>query len=301
MDFVSADRSRDSEFEAGLKNYNFGVDQINRDITSAIKTDRDREKQTERDIDNTEIFTQIKDAAGNATGLASATATFKNYQDYAGKIAEGVKKAQKSAAATAEKVQQAKATLQTPADQLGGKVGAAAEEGGGALSDASKVADLEKAGKATVNAAKTGGETGALIGKVGTKALKGLGIVGSAAGMGMAIAADANGGWAKMSTADKIGNVAEIGGAGLDMVGVGLEATGIGVPFGLALQGLGTLLQIGSGVEGEIASKTAVDPAKKAAQQEEQEEEAQEAPKQQEIAAVSEAQAGGLGVARQQQ
>jgi hypothetical protein len=119
--------------------------------------------------------------------------------------------------------------------------------------------------------------------------------------MGMAIAADANGGWAKMSTADKIGNVAEIGGAGLDMVGVGLEATGIGVPFGLAIQGLGTLLQIGSGVEGEIASKTAVDPAKKAAQQQEQETEAQEAPKQQEISAVSEAQAGGLGVARQQQ
>ena len=301
MDFVSADRSRDSEFEAGLKNYNFGVDQINRDITKSIQTDRDREKQTERDIDNTEVFTQIKDAAGNATGLASATATFKNYQDYAGKIAEGVKKAQKSAAATAEKVQQAKATLQTPADQLGGKVAAAAEEGGGALSDASKVVDLEKAGKATVNAAKTGEETGALVGKVGTKALKGLGIVGSAAGMGMAIAADANGGWAKMSTADKIGNVAEIGGAGLDMVGVGLEATGIGVPFGLALQGLGTLLQIGSGVEGEIASKTAVDPAKKAAQQQEQETEAQEAPKQQEITAVSEAQAGGLGVARQQQ
>ena len=300
MDFVSADRSRDSEFEAGLKNYNFGVDQVNRDITKSIQGDRDREKQAERDIDNTETFTQIKDAAGNATGIASATATFKNYQEYAGKIAEGVKKAQKSAAATAEKVQQARATLETPADQVGGKVGAAAEEGGGALSDASKVTDLEKAGEATANAAKTGGETGALIGKVGTKALKGLGIAGSVAGMGMAIAADEHGGWSKMSTADKIGNVAEIGGAGLDIVGTVLEATPL-APLGLALQGLGTLAQLGSGIEGEISSKAAVDPAKKAAQQSEQEEEAQEAPKQQEITAVSEAQAGGLGVARQQQ
>jgi hypothetical protein len=119
--------------------------------------------------------------------------------------------------------------------------------------------------------------------------------------MGMAIASDENGGWAKMSTADKLGNVAEIGGAGLDMVGVGLEATGIGVPLGLALQGFGTLLQIGSGLESAISSKEAEAPAKQQAQQQEkQAEESEQKPLQEEVG-VSESQAGGLGVARQQQ
>jgi hypothetical protein len=271
MDFVSADRSGDSEFQARLKDYNFGVAETNRQITADIQNDRNTEKQQESDIDNTELFTQIKDATGQATGLASATATFKNYQQYGAKIQDGIKQAKETATATAEKIQQNLPTTDTPADQLGGKVGLEAEASGGVL------------------------------GKVGTKALKGLGVVGAVAGMGMAIASDENGGWAKMSTADKLGNMAEIGGAGLDMVGVGLEATGFGVPLGLALQGIGTLAQIGSGLEGEISSKEAVAPAKEQAQKQEQQEEATEQKPLQEEVSVSESQAGGLGVAREQQ
>lgn len=301
MDFVSADRSRDAEFQADLKNYNFGVAQVNRDITKDIKNDRDKEKQIERDIDNAETFTQIKDGAGNATGIASATATFQNYQDYAGKIEEGIKKARKTATETAEKIQQANPTTETPPDQTGGILSGEAEKGGGALSSPEEADKLYQAGKNTVSAIKEGEETGSLIGKVGTKALKGLGIAGSVAGMGMAIASDEHGGWAKKSLADKIGNVAEIGGAGLDILGVGLEATGFGAPIGLALQGLGTIAQLGSGIEGEISSAEQVAPEKKEAQEEEQQEEQSEAPKQQQATAVSEAQAGGLGVARQQQ
>jgi len=118
----------------------------------------------------------------------------------------------------------------------------------------------------------------------------------------MAIASDANGGWAKMSTADKMGNVAEIGGAGLDIVGAGLEATGIGVPLGLALQGFGTLLQLGSGIEGEISSKTEEPDAKKEAQKEEQQAEASDkAGMLQQESSVSQAQTGNLAVAREQQ
>ena len=302
MDFVSADRSRDSEFEAGLKNYNFGVAQVNRDITKSIKNDRDTEKKQEQDINDAETFTQIKDGAGQATGLASATATFKNYQAYSGKIAEGVKTAQKTATETAEKIQQANPTTETPPDQTGGILSSEAEKGGGALSSPEEADKLYEAGKSTVNAAKAGEETGALIGKVGTKALKGLGVVGAVAGMGMAIEADRNGGWNKMSTADKIGNIAEIGGAGLDILGAGLEATGFGVPFGLALQGLGTIAQLGSGIESEISSKAEEPEEKQEAQQEEAKAEASDkAGIQQQVTAVSEAQAGGLGVARQQQ
>lgn len=302
MDFVSADRSRDSEFEAGLKNYNFGVAQVNRDITKQIKNDRDTEKKQEQDINNAETFTQIKDGGGAAAGLASATATFKNYQEYAGKIAEGVKKAQKTATDTAEKIQQVKPTTETPPDQTGGILSGEADKGGGALSSPEEADKLYEAGKSTVNATKAGEETGALIGKVGTKALKGIGVVGSIAGMGMAIASDENGGWNKMSTADKIGNVAEIGGAGLDILGAGLESTGIGIPFGLALQGFGTLAQLGSGIESEISSKEEVPEEKKEAQEEEAKAEASDkAGIQQQVTAVSEAQAGGLGIARQQQ
>jgi len=297
MDFVSADRSRDSEFQANLKNYNFGVAESNKQITRDLDNDRDKEQQAENDIDDARTFTQIKDGAGGSTGLASATATFNNFKEYQGKIEEGVKKAQKVAGETAEKIQQVKPTTTTPPDQVGGKVGESVETGGEALSDGSKAEKLTEAGKTLTSAEKTAG----FLGKTGSKALKGLGVVGAVAGMGMAIASDENGGWNKMSTADKWGNGMEIAGAGMDIVGAGLEATGIGVPFGLALQGFGTLLQLGSGVESEISSAEGVDPAKKKAQQDEQEEEDKEAKPQQQAVSVSTAQAGGLGVARQQQ
>lgn len=294
MDFVSADRTRDAEFQSELKNYNFGVAESNKQITRDLDDDRDKEKQAEQDIDDARTFTQIKDGSSGSTALASATATFDNFLKYQGKIEDGVKKAQKVAGETAERIQQARPTTETPAEA---GLGESVETGGGALSDGAKAEKLTEAGKTLTGAEKTAG----FIGKAGSKALKGLGVVGAVAGMGMAIASDENGGWAKMSTADKLGNVAEIGGAGLDIVGAGLEATGIGVPLGLALQGFGTLLQLGSGVESEISSAEGVAPAKKEAQEEEQKEEEQEAKPQQQAVSVSEAQAGGLGVARQQQ
>lgn len=319
MDFVSADRSRDAEFQAGLKNYNFGVAEVNRQITKDINNDRDTEKQQLNNIEDKEIFTQIKDATGGATGIASATATFNNIKEYGEKIDQGVKKAQKIATDTAEKIQQAKPTTEVPEPQVSGEpvpeggapkskppaqegiLSGEAEEGGGALSKPSEVDKLYEAGKVTAKAGEEGEEAGSLIGKVGTKALKGVGVVGSIAGMGMAIASDSNGGWAKMSLADKIGNGAEIGGAGLDLVGAGLEATGVGIPLGLALQGFGTLLQLGSGIEGEITSKTDEEQSQKLAKQEEQTKEGQEPTPQTQVTSVSGAQAGTLGVARQQQ
>lgn len=299
MDFISADRTKDSEFEAGLKNYNFGVAETNKEITRAIDNDRDTEKKTERDIDSAETFTQIKNAGGQATGLASATATFKNYQEYGEKMEQAAKKAQKVASQTAEKIQQVKPTTETPPDQLGGKVAEEADEGG-ALTDAGKAGKVAQAESDTLEALNKGGKVGGAIGKAGTAALKGVGVIGSIAGMGMAIASDENGGWAKKSLADKIGNAAEIGGAGLDIVGTALEFTPL-APIGLALQGLGTVAQIGAGIEGEISSEKSVDPAKKEAQQQEQQEEKDEGTKGTQIASVSEAQAGGLGVSRQQQ
>tara|TARA_R110000822_G_scaffold120899_2_gene254558 strand:+ start:4689 stop:5462 length:774 start_codon:yes stop_codon:yes gene_type:complete len=132
----------------------------------------------------------------------------------------------------------------------------------------------------------------------GSKALKGLGGVGAVVGMGMAIEADRNGGWSKMSTADKIGNVVEIGGAGLDLLGLGLEFTPF-APLGLALQGVGTLAQVGAGAESSISSAGGVAPAKAQASVAEGKLEQQDKSNLlQARTGVSEAQAGTLGIAR---
>ena len=72
MDFVSADRSRDAEFQAGLKNYNFGVSELNRNITKDITDDKNTERQTDRTIDSDETQTRILDATGGASAIASA-------------------------------------------------------------------------------------------------------------------------------------------------------------------------------------------------------------------------------------
>jgi hypothetical protein len=290
MDFISADRSRDQEHTAELKNYNFGVVQHNADITRAIKEDRDTEKKQKQDIESGETFTQIKDAGGEAGALGQAVATFKKIKQAqeAGKTALG--SLQDTISTAGEKAQNlvSKSKSAVPEVELG-------EEVSSGVYESTTKAPSEIASSAT-RELEAGAEG------IGSKALKGLGGVGAVAGMGMAIASDANGGWAKKSLSDKIGNVAEIGGAGLDLLGLGLEATGVGAPLGLVLQGIGTLAQVGSGIEESISAQQSVKPAEDEATKEEQQAEASEKSEiQQTETAVSGAGAGSLGVARQQQ
>lgn len=289
MDFVSADRTRDAEFKQELKNYNFGVEAQNREITKDIDDDRDREKKAEQDIDDAETFTQIKDAVGGSSALAHATATFDAMQKYkatADNVVKKVNQARQDLGETAERIRGNNTTTETPevnesVEAPRGTTAAASEGGAGA--------EVE-------------GEAAGFLGKAGAKALKGVGGLGAVAGLGMAIVSDEHGGWSKKSTADKWGNAFQIGGSVADLVGLGLEATGVGVPLGLALQGLGTLATLGSGVESEISGAMSVDPQKKEAQEEEQEEETKEkAGVGTEAVGVTQAQAGGLGVARQVQ
>jgi len=306
MDFASADRSGDSEFQAQVKNYNFGVAEQNRQITKDIKTDKDNEKTAEKDIDNTELMTQLKDATTQATGTAGAGATFNKIAEAkkAGKsVASTLSDAQKKATATGEARQQSAPSEEVPAEPVPAEpptkppLGGAPviEEGG---TDAGKVAG--KVGGKVGGLAGAGEEGAGLLSRVGGKALKGVGVVGAIAGMGMAISADENGGWHKMSTADKLGNMAEIGGAGMDIVGTALEATPL-APIGLALQGFGTLFQLGAGIEGEISSAQSVDPAKKKAQADAKKAEDAEAKPVAQEAVVSQAQTGNLGVAQEAQ
>ena len=290
MDFISADRSRDQEHTAGLQNYNFSVTQHNRDITKAIKEDRDTEKKQKQDIESGETFTQIKDAGGEAGAVAQAVGTFKKIKEAqeAGKTAIGSLQDTISVAGDKAQALVSKAKSSVPEVDLGEEVSS------GVFESTSKApAEVASSASRELEAGAEG---------LGSKALKGLGGLGAVAGMGMAIASDANGGWAKKSLADKLGNVAEIGGAGLDLIGLGLEATGVGAPLGLVLQGIGTLAQVGSGIEEQVTAAQGVKPAEEEAEAEEKKAEASDkASIEQTVQSVSGAGAGTLGVARQQQ
>jgi hypothetical protein len=289
MEFVSADRSGDSEFEAGLKNYNFGIQEANIQRTKDIKNARDKEKKDIRDIASGEVEQEIKSGAGQASELAGAKATFDSWVKSGEAVAAKAKQAQQTAGEIAQNLQANNPTTEVP--DTAEEAPATTETG---------VNEAAGAGAELEAGAEAGAEGAGLASKLGGIGLKGIGAVGAIAGMGMAIESDENGGWAKKSLADKIGNVAEIGGAGLDLAGLVLEATPL-APVGLALQGLGTLAQIGSGIEGEISSASQATKAKGEEQQEEQETEQEEQPEQKEISGVSQAGAGGLAVARQQQ
>jgi hypothetical protein len=100
-----------------------------------------------------------------------------------------------------------------------------------------------------------GKETAQTLGKSAGKLATGLGIVGDVGSIGLDIAEDVNN-WDKMSTMDKITNIADIGGAGFDMIGTGLMTFGgpVGAMVGLGMKGLGDLVQVGAGAEQTISS-----------------------------------------------
>jgi len=100
-----------------------------------------------------------------------------------------------------------------------------------------------------------GVETAQTLGKKAGKLASGLGVIGDVGSIGLDIEQDINN-WDKMSTMDKVSNIADIGGAGLDMIGTGLMAFGgpLGAAVGLGLKGIGDVVQVGSGVEDTISA-----------------------------------------------
>lgn len=374
MDFIGGDRTHDSEFEANLKNYNFGIAEQNRQITKDIQGYKDQLKTNVGNINTNELLEQIKAGSGQVAELTGAQGLFDRIQKFkqAGeKVGEGLKKAKtvvgeiqtnvrqgvsgvgeaagQARTAAQGAVQGVQEAGQEAAGQARGLLSGAVEETGnvGSTTVSNAVQSAQNTAGETaqnlvsnnpttetppvenrpptnttgVNEAAAGTESesavsesisaGAKAGEEGAQAVsklskfaglgsKVVGGVGALAGMGMAIASDENGGWNKKSTADKFANVAEIGGAGMDMAGLVLEATPL-APIGLALQGFGTLFQIGAGIESEISSAVSSSDDKTAAKQEEQQEEQQEDKPQALIKGLSSAEAGGAGIARQQQ
>ena len=148
-----------------------------------------------------------------------------------------------------------------------------------------------------------GVETAQTLGKSAGKLATGLGIIGDVGSIGLDISEDLNN-WDKMSTADKVSNIVDIGGAGFDMLGTGLMAFGgpFGAAIGLGLKGLGDLAQVGSGVEDTISGyQEAQDTKQDLQKQQEQAEKDAPPPKEEVKVGPSLAGAGALAVGRQAQ
>lgn len=149
----------------------------------------------------------------------------------------------------------------------------------------------------------TGEETAQTLGKSAGKLSSALGVVGDIGTIGLDIAQDkAN--WGKMSTMDKIANVADMGGAGLDMIGTGLMTFGgpVGAAVGLGLKAFGDIAEIGAGTESAVSGyETAAGKQKKLEQQEQQSEKDEGPAQVQAVATASESGAGTLAVGRQAQ
>tara|TARA_R100000951_G_scaffold75954_1_gene64056 strand:- start:1108 stop:1881 length:774 start_codon:yes stop_codon:yes gene_type:complete len=114
-----------------------------------------------------------------------------------------------------------------------------------------------------------GKETAQTIGKSAGKLATGLGVIGDVASIGLD-AEELKDDWGTMSTMDKITNIADIGGAGLDMVGTGLMTFGgpVGALAGLGMKAFGDVIQVGAGAEQTIAGFQNADDKKKQIQQE---------------------------------
>ncbi len=148
-----------------------------------------------------------------------------------------------------------------------------------------------------------GKETAQTLGKSAGKLATGIGVLGDVGSIGLDISEDLNN-WDKMSTADQISNIVDIGGAGLDMIGTGLMAFGgpMGALVGLGLKGLGDVAQVGSGVEDTISGyQTAQDTKDDLDDQQAKAEKDAPDPKAQQQTGPSLAGAGALAVGRQAQ
>ena len=145
-----------------------------------------------------------------------------------------------------------------------------------------------------------GKETAQTLGKSAGKLATGLGVIGDVASIGLD-AEELNDNWGTMSTMDKITNIADIGGAGLDLVGTGLMTFGgpVGALAGLGMKAFGDVIQVGAGAEQTIAGYQDADDKKKEIQAdtEKQDKELGDE-KQTQQGSVSLAGAGALAVGR---
>tara|TARA_R110000782_G_scaffold15176_4_gene44520 strand:+ start:264 stop:1037 length:774 start_codon:yes stop_codon:yes gene_type:complete len=145
-----------------------------------------------------------------------------------------------------------------------------------------------------------GEETAMTLGKKAGKLATGFGVVGDIGSIGLDLAEDrAN--WGSMSTMDKIANVADIGGAGLDLVGTGLMTFGgpVGAMVGLGMKAFGDVVQVGAGTEQAVSGYGRAEDTKAQITDDEQKQDKDLGPtKQTQKGSVGLAGAGSLAVGR---
>ena len=305
MEFVNADRSHDSNFLAGLQNYNNQVFEDNKALNLDIKAAGDTQKQQEELLEGDQAERGIKStlalsgvgvgalektkriipkvrAANTARREASAA------KDLATNRAQGWTRGARSAAAgggaEAEAGSGARAGARAAA-------GAAAAGGEGAGATAAKVG-----GSAAARAALKEGEEGTakLLAKGAGVLARGAGLVGAGISAADAINDYREGkhGWAQ---------ALELGGAASEVFGTILEFTPL-APLGLALQvGGAAASAVGTGIaaeESEAETGKKVEASKEEATKATKDLEAQQRSA---VSGLTSAAQGGAAVARQVQ
>ena len=302
MEFVNANRSKDSEFLAGLQNYSTQVYEDNKVLDLDIKAAGDTQKQQEELLEGDQAERGIKStlalsgvgvgalektkrivpkvrAANTARKEASAA------RDLAANRAQGWNRGVRSAAAGGGAEVEGRAGARAGARAA---AGAAAAGGEGAGATAAKVG-----GSAAARAALKEGEEGTakLLAKGAGVLARGAGLVGAGISAADAINDYRQGkhGWAQ---------ALEIGGAGAEVFGTILEFTPL-APLGLALQvGGAAASAVGTGIaaeESEAETGKKVEASKEEATKATKDLEAQ---RRTAVSGLTTASQGGFSVAR---
>jgi len=251
MEFVNANRSKDSEFLAGLQNYSTQVYEDNKLLDLDIKAAGDTQKQQEELLEGDQAERGIKSTlalSGVGVGalektkrivpkVRAANTARKEAQaakDLAANRAQGWSRGARPAGAAGE----AEARAGTRA---GARAAAGAAAAGGEGAEAAKIG-----GSVAARAALKEGEEGTakLLAKGAGVLARGAGLVGAGISAADAINDYRQGkhGWAQ---------ALEIGGAGAEVFGTILEFTPL-APLGLALQvGGAAASAVGTGIAAE--------------------------------------------------
>lgn len=300
MEFVNANRSKDSEFLAGLQNYNNQVYEDNKVLDLDIKAAGDTQKQQQELLEGDQAEKGTKTTLSLAGVGAGGIEKVKRIPDQLKKANVARKEA---SAARDLAVNRSRGWFIRGAAEEGGEeaargaargaVGAAAEvvenpAAAGALEEAAQVE-----GSAEARAALKTGEEGAgkLLAKGAGVLARGAGLVGAGISAADAINDWRNGkhGWAQ---------VLELGGAASEVFGTVLEVTPL-APLGLALQvGGAAASAVGTGIaaeESQVETGEKIDASKDEATKETAQLESE---KRTAVSSLTTAGQGGFSVAR---
>jgi hypothetical protein len=248
MEFVNANRSKDSEFLAGLQNYGTQVFEDNKAIDIDIKAAGDTQKQQQELLEGDQAEKSVKTTLSLAgVGVGGLEKTKRIVPKVKAKLAE------RKAASAARDLEANRAQGWIRGARPSGAGGEVEARGAarGAAAEAAAVENpiaesVEIGGSAEARASLEAGEEGAgkLLAKGAGVLARGAGLVGAGISAADAINDYRNGkhGWAQ---------ALEIGGAGAELFGTLLEFTPL-APVGLALQvGGAAASAVGTGIAAE--------------------------------------------------